>query len=312
MLKYIIIALVIISPFFFTGLINKVKAIWAGRKGSPVLQPYFDFVRLIQKGEVISKTTSFIFQISPSINIASSLFALMLIPLPFLGSVISFKGDFILFSYTLAFSKFLMILAALDTGSSFEGIGASREVTYSTIVETAFFIIMGSLALLTNQISFSSIFALLNMSTGYTILIKILLVISLFIMVLVEGSRIPIDDPNTHLELTMIHEVMILDYSGTDLAFILYSTALKMVIVSMLIANLLVPLYLTVPISLILFAFILILIFMIIGLIESLIARLRISHVPQFIFFMTAFSLIAFAIIAFFLRAGVQFSGKGL
>ncbi|MHB1686732.1 MAG: respiratory chain complex I subunit 1 family protein [Ignavibacteriaceae bacterium] len=303
-MKIIPIILIIISPFFFTGLINKIKAIWAGRKGASVFQPYFDFFKLIRKGEVISKTTSFVFQISPSINIAAAFFALMIVPIPFAGSIISFPGDFVLFAYTLGLSKFMMVLAALDTGSSFEGIGASREVTYSTIVETAFFIIMGSLALLTNQISFNTIFATLNMSTGYTVLVKILLVVSLFIMLLVEGSRIPVDDPNTHLELTMIHEVIILDYSGPDLAFILYATGLKMVIISMLIANLLVPSFLTLTAALLLFVFILFLVFMTVGLVESLIARLRISHVPQFIFLMTAFSLTAFAVIAFFLRGG--------
>ena len=303
-MKFIPFILIIISPFFFTGLINKVKAIWAGRKGASVFQPYFDFFKLIRKGEVISKTTSFVFQISSSLNIAATIFALMIVPIPFAGSVISLPGDFVLFSYALGLSKFMMILAALDTGSSFEGMGASREATFSTIVETAFFIIMGSLALLTNQISFNAIFSVLNMSAGYTVLVKILLVVSLFIMLLSEGSRIPVDDPNTHLELTMIHEVMILDYSGPDLAFILYAASLKMVIISMLIANLLIPSYLTLAAALPLFILILFLVFMVVGLVESLIARLRISHVPQFIFLMTALSLTAFAVIAFFLRGG--------
>ena len=303
-MKFIPFILIIISPFFFTGLINKVKAIWAGRKGASVLQPYYDFFKLVRKGEVISKTTSFVFQISSSINIAATIFALMIVPIPFAGSVISLPGDFVLFSYALGLSKFMMILAALDTGSSFEGMGASREATFSTIVETAFFIIMGSLALLTNQISFNAIFSVLNMSAGYTVLVKILLVVSLFIMLLSEGSRLPVDDPNTHLELTMIHEVMILDYSGPDLAFILYATSLKMVIISMLIANLLIPSYLTLAAALSLFVLILFLVFMVVGLVESLIARLRISHVPQFIFLMTALSLTAFAVIAFFLRGG--------
>lgn len=303
-MKFIPLIVIIISPFFFIGLINKVKAIWAGRKGASILQPYYDFFKLVRKGEVISKTTSFVFQISSSINIAATIFALMIVPIPFVGSVISLPGDFVLFTYALGLSKFMMILAALDTGSSFEGMGASREATFSTIVETAFFIIMGSLALLTNQISFNAIFSVLNMSAGYTVLVKILLVVSLFIMLLSEGSRLPIDDPNTHLELTMIHEVMILDYSGPDLAFILYATSLKMVIISMLIANLLIPSFLTLAEALPLFAFILFLVFMVVGFVESLIARLRISHVPQFIFLMTALSLTAFAVIAFFLRGG--------
>ena len=303
-MKILLIALIIISPFFFLGIVNKVKAIWAGRKGAPVFQPYYDFFKLIRKGEVISRTTSFIFKISPSINIASVFFALLIVPVPIIGSLISFPGDFVLFAYALGLSKFMMALAALDTGSSFEGMGASREVTYSTIVETAFFIVIGSLALLTNQNSFSAIFSSLNISAGYTVLVKILLVISLFLMLLVEGSRIPVDDPNTHLELTMIHEVMILDYSGPDLAFILYAAGLKMVIISILIADLIMPALAFTEIF-VLFILILLIIFIIIGAIESLIARSRMSHVPQFVFIMTALSLTAFAVIIFFLRGGI-------
>lgn len=304
MLKIILIVLLIISPFFFLGIINRVKAIWAGRKGASVFQPYYDFFKLLRKGEVISRTTSFVFQITPSINAASVLLVLMIIPIPLTGSLISFSGDFVLFTYALALSKFMTVIAAMDTGSSFEGMGASREVTFSTIIEPAFFIILGSLALLTGQTSFEMIFAMLNISAGYSMLVKTLFVISLFIMLLTEGSRVPIDDPNTHLELTMIHEVMILDYSGPDLAFILYSTALKMVVLSILIVDLIIPSGMLLAPALGLFAVIMFVVFVLIGMIESLIARSRMSHVPQFIFMMTALSLIAFAVVVFFLRGG--------
>jgi len=305
MIKIIFIALLIVSPFFFIGLLNKVKAIWAGRKGASLLQPYYDFSKLLKKGEVISKTTSFAFKLSPSINVAAVLFVLLITPVPGVGSIIHFEGDFILFAYTLALAKFFTVLAALDTGSAFEGMGASREVTFTTIIETAFFVVLGSLALLTNQFSFESIFAAINLTLVYTPLIKILLVVSLFIMLLAEGSRVPVDDPNTHLELTMIHEVMILDNSGPDLAFVQYAAALKMTIISVLIANLLLPPELLLPVALSLFVIILLLVFIAVGLIESLIARSRISHVPQFLFLMTALSLTAFAIIVFFLFGGI-------
>jgi len=304
MIKYILFALVIISPFFFIGIINRIKSIWSGRKGPSIFQPYYDFLKLLHKGEVISKTTSFIFKITPSINIAAVLFALLILPIPGVGSVINFPGDFVLFAYVLAFAKFMTVLAAMDTGSSFEGMGASREVTFSTIIETAFFILVGSLALLTRQSSFEAVLNMLNLAPGYSILVKVLLVVSFFIMLLTEGSRVPVDDPNTHLELTMIHEVMILDYSGPDLAYILYAAALKMVVISMLIANLVIPAGLSFELTLLAFIFSLIAIFILIGLVESLIARSRMSHVPQFIFLMTALSLTAFAVIAFFLYGG--------
>jgi formate hydrogenlyase subunit 4 len=190
------------------------------------------------------------------------------------------------------------------TGSSFEGMGASREATFSTIVETAFFILIGSLALLTDQTSFHDIFMMLNPSVAYTAVVKLLLVVSLFIMLLAEGCRVPVDDPATHLELTMIHEVMILDYSGPDLAYIMYAAALKMVVIATLAADLLLPTAMPSAPALALFAVILFLLFLFIGIVESSIARLRISHVPQFLFLMTALSLTAFAVSAFFLRGG--------
>jgi formate hydrogenlyase subunit 4 len=306
MMKIMVFAIAGALPFLFLGIINRTKARWAGRRGASVVQPYYDFLKLLRKGEVISKTTSFVLRIAPSVNVAAALFALLFIPIPLIGSIVHFQGDFIVFIYTLGLAKFMLVLAALDTGSSFEGMGASREVTFSTLVEMAFFIVLGTLALLTNQISFEAIFAMLTVSAGYSLLVKILLVASLFIMLLAEGSRVPVDDPGTHLELTMIHEVMILDYSGPDLAFMVYAAGMKMMLIALLIANLCVPPYLPSITALFLFIGIMVLIYILVGAVESLIARSRMSHVPQFIFVMTALSLTAFAVVAFFLRGGLS------
>ena len=305
-LKALLFLFAAFSPLLFIGFINKTKAWWAGRKGASVVQPYYDFTRLLRKGEVISETTSFVFRCAPSVNIAAAFFALLFIPMPLIGSIVSFPGDVILFAYTLAAAIFLLVLAALDTGSSFEGMGASREVTFSTLIEMAFFIVLGTLALLTNQISFEAIFAMLTVSAGYSLLVKILLVASLFIMLLTEGSRVPVDDPATHLELTMIHEVMILDYSGPDLAFMVYAAAMKMMLIALLIANLCVPPYVSSITATVLFLGVLIVLSVAVGAVESFIARSRMSHVPQFIFLMTALSLTAFAVVAFFLRGGLS------
>jgi formate hydrogenlyase subunit 4 len=304
MLFIIQICFLVASPFLFLGAINRVKALWGGRKGQPLLQSFYDFVKLTRKGEVISRTTSFVFKIAPSVNIASVIFAFLILPVPVMGPIINFPGDFLLFAYVLGLAKFLTVIAALDTGSSFEGMGASREVTFSSIVEPAFFIIIGTLALITGQTSFASIFAFLNVSTAYTILIKALFVVSLLIMLITEGSRVPVDDPNTHLELTMIHEVMVLDYSGPDLAFILYSAGLKLVLISTLIADILITPGYDLSVTIVIYFVIVFLIAVIVGLIESLVARARMSHVPQFIFLMTALALTAFAVVAFFLRGG--------
>ena len=306
MIKTIIVLITILSAPLFIGIINKTKAIWAGRQGASVFQPYFDLIKLLRKGETVSPTTSFVSEIAPSINVAAMIFALLFIPFPFVGSVLKFSGDFVLFAYSLGLAKFFLVIAALDTGSSFEGMGANREVTFSTIVETAFFILLGTLAFITNRTSFESMFAMLNYSSFYTLLIKLLFVVSLFIMLLSEGSRLPVDDPNTHLELTMIHEVMILDYSGINLAFMVFASNIKMLLISILIANFLVPLNLGIAVGIALCVLTLILIYLSVGLIESLIARSRMSHIPQFLFLMTALSLTSFAIVAFFIHGVIK------
>jgi formate hydrogenlyase subunit 4 len=304
MQKGIYLLIILIAPFIFTGLINRVKSVWAGRKGAPLWQPLYDGIKLLRKGEVISKTTSFVFRISPAINIAAVIFAALMIPLPQQKALIAFPGDFVLFAYTLGLAKFMLVIAAMDTGSPFEGMGAAREVTFSNIVEPAFFMLIGSLALITGQDSFESIFAQLNYSAGYTVLVKLLCLVSLFIMLLTEGSRVPVDDPNTHLELTMIHEVMILDYSGPDLAFMQYAAGLKMVVLATLLVNLLIPPGIGALAGILIYLAGLTVIAVAVGLVESLFARLRMAHVPQFIFLMMALSLTTFAVVIFFLYGG--------
>lgn len=306
MIKAFVTVIVIFSAPLFIGIINKVKAIWAGRKGASVFQPYFDLSKLFKKGEVISKTTSFVFEIAPTLNLAAVIFALLFIPFPYIGSVLKFDGDFIIFAYSLGLAKFFMVIAALDTGSSFEGMGANREVTFSTIVETAFFVILGTLAFITNKTSFESMFMVLNYSSYYSLLIKLLFVVSLFIMLLAEGSRVPIDDPNTHLELTMIHEVMILDYSGVNLAYMIFATQIKMLVIAILISNFLIPFNFPIIYGILFCLLTLLLIYLCVGVVESLIARMRMSHIPQFLFLMTALSLTSFAIVAFFIHGGIR------
>ncbi len=304
MITLLHLSLLLIAPILFLGIINRVKALWAGRRGAPLLQAAFEIGKLLRKGEVISKTTSFVFRLSPSLQIAAVIFAALLMPLPGRPALLYFPGDFVLFAYALGLAKFMLVAAAMDTGSSFEGMGASREMTFSTIVEPAFFLLLGSLALITGQTSFTAIFALLNYSAGYSVLVKALCSISLFIMLLVEGCRVPVDDPNTHLELTMIHEVMILDYSGPDLAFILYASSLKMVLIATLLANVLIPVSAGVAGGLLLFAGMLTLTAIGVGLVESLIARVRMTHVTQFIFLMTALAVTTFSAVIFFLSGG--------
>jgi len=248
---------------------------------------------LLKKGAVYSKTTSFIFQIAPSIYFASVITAIMVIPLGNYKGLISFEGDFVFFAYILGIGKFFNIISALDTGSSFEGMGASREALFSMFAEPAFFILMGSLALLTGHSSFQQIFSSLHFGSSISYILGIMATFVLTIITMVENSRMPFDDPKTHLELTMVHEVMILDNSGFDLGLILYTSSLKFAMYGSLIANLFMgdfPLYLTIPIFFgmqILFA-------MAIGLLESFTARFRMNHNAQYILALSSVSLLIF------------------
>jgi len=299
-LTIINILIILGMPLFYLGIINKTKAIWAGRKGASVIQPYYDFLRLLKKGEIISTTTTPIFKIAPSIQLACVICAALVVPLSGHESIFGFRGDIILFSYILALGKFFSLISAMDTGSSFEGMGASREATYSTLVEPGFFILIGSLALMSGQMSFVDIFSTIERSTGWSQLVVVAGFMTLFLILLVEGCRGPVDDPNTHLELTMIHEVMVLDNSGPDLAFITYSSALKMVLFSALSAGLILPHGLSVIQSSALFILLLTAIAILVGTVESLMARFRILHLPQFMFLITSVALIVFCTVLLF------------
>lgn len=306
MMKSIInIALLFILPFLFLGLINRVKSLWAGRKGPAVIQPFYDFMRLMKKGEVISSTSSFVFRLAPSVTFAAIITAGLIAPLAGGKSVISFDADFILFAYALGIGKYMTVIGALDTGSSFEGMGASREVTFSALVEPAFFIIIASLALISGGLSFEHIFEISGGGEA-AVLVLPLEIVALFIMLLAEGCRVPVDDPNTHLELTMIHEVMVLDNSGPDLGFIIYTAGMKMVVIGALIANLMIPAGLPFWASLSLMIAAQALLAVVIGTIESVMARLRMTHVPQFLLFITAISAVILSTVVLFISGGIK------
>jgi formate hydrogenlyase subunit 4 len=234
--------LAIVTAIFFPGIILRVKSIASGRKGPGIMQPWKNILVLLRKGSVFSTTTSYIFRIAPAIYLSTIICALMLLPFPGMPSMFGFDGDFVLFAYLLALGKFLFILGALDTGSSFEGMGANREALYSMLAEPAFFILFGTLALLTGHTSMQQIFESFQFAGHNSFIIGFIAVYLLIQIAMIENSRMPVDDPKTHLELTMIHEVMILDHSGFDLALVHIGTALKFAMYGLLIANFLVPL----------------------------------------------------------------------
>jgi formate hydrogenlyase subunit 4 len=299
LLKLSGILILVLAPLPLLGLIGKVKSLWAGRKGPSILQPVHDVVRLLKKGEVVSIPTGLIFAAAPSIQLAAALFAGLLVPMTGGASVISFQGDFVVFSYVLALGKLAGILAAMESGSSFEGMGAAREAFFSSLAEPGFFVLVGSLAAIAGTPSFSDLLVSVSGHGSLGLLVAALGSAGFFVMLLTECSRLPVDDPATHLELTMVHEAMILDYSGPDLAYIQYAVAVKMTVIASLAAALagavLLPAGAPVPASIALSLGVLAVAGVGVGCVESLMARLRLRLVPQFIFLMTAFGFLALA-----------------
>ncbi|MDP3913520.1 MAG: NADH-quinone oxidoreductase subunit H [Bacteroidota bacterium] len=287
------LVLILIASLFFTGIIIRTKSISSGRKGPGIFQPVKDVWRLFKKGSVYSETTSFVFQIAPVVYFSSVVMAILVVPFGSTKGIISFDGDFIFFAYVLALGKFFSIISAMDTGSSFEGMGASREALYSMFAEPAFFILMGSFALLTGHTSFFEIFSTLHLGSYITYALGIMATFVLVMIAMIENSRMPIDDPKTHLELTMVHEVMILDNSGFDLGLILSTGYLKFAMYGTLIANLYIG-ELSLIYAIPAFFFIQIAFAVSVGIIESFMARYRISHNPQFIFALSSVSLLIF------------------
>jgi len=257
------------------------------------MQPVKDVIRLFKKGAVYSETTSIIFRIAPVIYFSSVLMASLVVPFGSYKGLISFDGDFIFFAYILALGKFFSIISAMDTGSSFEGMGASREALYSMFAEPAFFILIGSFALLTGHTSFHTIFSSLHLGSSITYLLGGMAAFVLLMIAMIENSRMPVDDPETHLELTMIHEVMILDNSGFDLGLILTTGYVKFAMYGAIIADFFIGGLFFIW-TLLLFLFIQALFAIMIGLIESFMARFRMNHNPQFILALSSVSFLIF------------------
>lgn len=299
LMKILNLIILLVVPFLMIGIIRKTKAFWGGRKGAPVLQPLYDFVKLLKKDFVISKTTSVVFRITPIIAIGvGSVCGAGLYRWASGSALINIPAGLVCFClYSRAGASFSRSSAPMDTGSSFEGMGASREACFTSIVEPAFFIIIASIMAMSGNYTFDSLTHILSSAGSYGVLITIFAVLALFLMILIEGCRVPVDDPATHLELTMIHEVMILDNSASDLALISWGAAMKMLLISSLIANILIPNSVGSLVSVALYLLIILAISVIIGTVESAMARIRMSHVFEFIFIMSSFALVVLSLV---------------
>jgi len=257
------------------GIINKVKAWVAGRRGPPVLQLYYDLARLWRKHVVLSTLASPAFIVGPAVAWVAVASAAMLVPLGPGGATLSFRGDVVLMLYLLALARFATSWAAMETGSAFEGMGAAREVSYAVLSEAAIIAAMLALSVQTGSVSLAT---MLVPSVGTS---AVLLAAGLFTVLLAENCRVPFDDPATHLELTMIHEVMVLDHSGPPLAAILHGASVKLLLFAVLLTQAVLPMGLFSPLTATALLVLGVLVVTVgVGVVESLLARFAFRRVP--------------------------------
>jgi formate hydrogenlyase subunit 4 len=291
------VLLTLLFPPLLLGVVTKTKAAFAGRVGAPFLQPYHDLLKLLRKGSVFSVTTTWVFRAGPVVGVVTALLASALVPLGNHASPIAFTGDLVLFAYLFGLGRFFTVCAALDTGSAFCGMGGAREATFACLAEPAFF--LGLLVLVKRSASLSlstMLGAGLPASWHGAGASLVLVVVSLFIVLLAENCRVPFDDPNTHLELTMIHEVMVLDHGGPGFGMILYGASLKLFVLGAIVVRVAVPVntgnawadWGVFTLGMLLLA-------VTVGVVESVMARLRLRQVPSLL--VAACLLSAFGII---------------
>lgn len=281
-LLFHLIVLLLLPPLLL-GVITKTKAWFAGRTGPSVFQPYYNLSKLMQRGLVLSETATWVFRAGPLVTLATALLAGLLIPFGGLRAPISFAGDLILFAYLFGLARFFTTSAALDTGSAFEGMGSAREVTFACLSEPALFFALMVLAKLSGSLTLASLLhAPAGALSANVAAPLVLIAIGLFIVLLAETCRIPVDDPTTHLELTMIHEAMVLDHSGPLFGTILYASAVKLLVLGSLLLHVVAPfetgrLWIDGP----LFILEILALAIAIGVTESVMARLQMRHVPD-------------------------------
>lgn len=283
-----------VSPLFIS-LIKKVKAFCQRRQGPPLLQTYYNLAKLLKKETVYSSNASVIMRITPHINMAVMLAASLCVPVIFIPRSMALIGNIVLFLYLLALAKFFMALSGLDAASTFGGMGSSREMALSAAFEPVILIVFAALAFVLKTTDIHHMFA---QSGDALLMLKhpslCLTALSLFIIVIVETARIPMDNPETHLELTMVHEAMILEQSGRNLALMEWSHAIKQTLLMAVLLNALLPTGLRqgfsligIPVAAALFLVKGAALSVLVGLFESLMAKYRLFRLPGL--FMIAF-----------------------
>lgn len=286
--------LTLAMPVLLVGLVNRTKSWWGGRRGPGLLQSGWDLLRLLRKRPVVSQVSTPLFRAGAWVVLAASLLAAQIAPV--LGGVapLQFAHDFVVFAYTLGLARLFLMLSAMDVGSAFEGMGSAREASFTSFIEPALFLLAGTALIGSGQTSFAGLLGHWQAAPGFGWMV-LPVVLVLFVLLQAEAARVPVDDPLTHLELTMIHEVMVLDHSGPELAAMQYAAALKMSIYAGLIAALLNPFDVQADPMMATAAAVLLMavVAVAVGCVESLVARLRMKHVPPYLMIATALAALA-------------------
>jgi len=293
----------ILSPLFI-GIVRKIKALFQNRAGAGIFQPYRDLLKLFKKDEVVSEDASWIFRFAPYVIFAVTIILGASIPLFATFFADNLLSDFLVVVYLVALSTFFLALAGIDSGSAFGGFGSSREMTVAALTEGGFIFSLLSLAILARSTNLFSIAETVS-SLSFAYLAPVMLAFGAFLIVmLAETARFPFDNPATHLELTMIHEAMILEYSGKRLALIEWAAANKFLIFLSLGANLFFPWKMAslasfsgVMPALFLFAMKILLLSFFVAILESSMAKFRFFRLPDMLFISFILSVIAISLI---------------
>ena len=297
-----LIVIILLAPLV-GGVIKKVKAFSQKRKGAPVLQMYYDLYKLIQKESVVSETSSWVYKATPYIVFSTAAAGALLVPVTTLLPAAPFSGDIILLFYLLALGRFFMCLSALDTGSTFGGMGSSREAMISSLIEPSVLVSVFTIGLIAGSTSIYNMMAAMKL-IGNPLFHPVFMMtfLAMIIIILAETSRIPVDDPATHLELTMVHEAMLLEYSGRHLALMEYGAAIKQLILITLLVNLFLPMDQLIPLtgaaavffSIILYIVRVIIIAIIIAIAEVSTVKFRFFSIPNLAALSFIFSFLGF------------------
>lgn len=288
--------LIILGSMLIIGTINRTGSIVSGRVGVRFLQPLYNVCVLLKKNSIRSSSSTLITELGPTVSLAAIIVAALIVPFGYFGALISFRGDVILFCTLLATARVAMVLVAMDSGSSFQGMGAARDAFFSMLLEPALLLLLATLCMITGHDSLSSIFAEFDNMSLNLLVLSIVVGYGFYKLSLVDTGRVPISDPATHLELTMTHEVMVLDLSGVDLAFFTIAGWIKMSIFGLLIANSLIPAQISGMLLFMLYFVAVIGYGIIVGVGESLRARNRMNKNSTYVATISAIGLLAFIV----------------